>query len=707
MRSRPFTITAATAVILYVLVLSSAPAMRAQEPEGNFGVGIPEVFLPKYEAFRAAQLASADPDVMRIDLGYVKGLSTSFVKMTGEATVDLDTGHFEVSLSGLTPLLTYRVWLVDRTEIEGVPPLPDPPDLPFGLVTFVATGPAALLTGLLPVNLLPPGFTLDRIAVTEGVLFGGPTLAAGSVNTFQKIFHRRLSLLNESTGVVLFDETTTPPALFELVPDLAAETDAMAWMGPKLMAPGPSLRFATFSLQPARAAMAMRRTGGPSVKLDKLISQGAELFFVNTFNGNGRTCGTCHPASNNFMIDPAFIGTLPANNPLFVAEFNPALAQLEKPTLMRQFGLILENLDGFDPPPFTPATKFVMRGVPHTLGLQVSLERDTSNPNHPAQMTGWSGDGAPRSGSLRDFAIGAVTQHFTKRLNRVEGTDFTLPKEHQLDAMEVFQLSLGRSTDFDLTKITFTDANVVNGQSLFVNGLNPNGNNGLAGGKCAGCHNNGGALLAGQNRNINTNVEDAVHPARSVQNFPIDGGFGRNNNGDGTFGNRTFNLASVVEAADTAPFFHNNLKSTLEGVLDFYNSDDFNNPRALTAQFDFDQTQREQIADFMRGLNTLQNIDVAQRELQEILDNNSDPQQEQATRLQTAFEETDDAIKVLTDPTNPGGNLFTEAKDRLVEARNLISQAQVTGNSGQKRALIQQAITKLEAARPLVATVAP
>ena len=70
-------------------------------------------------------------------------------------------------------------------------------------------------------------------------------------------------------------------------------------------------------------------------------------------------------------------------------------------------------------------------------------------------MTGWSGDGAPATGSLRDFAIGAVTQHFTKRLDRVPGTDFKLPKEHQLDAMEAFQLSLGRDKDFDLTKITF------------------------------------------------------------------------------------------------------------------------------------------------------------------------------------------------------------------------------------------------------------
>ncbi len=75
------------------------------------------------------------------------------------------------------------------------------------------------------------------------------------------------------------------------------------------------------------------------------------------------------------MIDTDFIATLPANDPLFVAEFNPALAQLERPKLMRSFGLILENLDGLD----NPAKKFVMRGVPHTLGMQVSMTRDTEH----------------------------------------------------------------------------------------------------------------------------------------------------------------------------------------------------------------------------------------------------------------------------------------------------------------------------------------
>ncbi|HEY7723716.1 MAG TPA: hypothetical protein VH880_00165, partial [Anaeromyxobacteraceae bacterium] len=81
----------------------------------------------------------------------------------------------------------------------------------------------------------------------------------------------------------------------------------------------------------------------------ELVERGRKIFFTETFGGNGRTCGSCHPAGNDFTIDPAFIASLPKDDPLFVAEFTPALARnFENPRLMREFGLILENLDGFD-----------------------------------------------------------------------------------------------------------------------------------------------------------------------------------------------------------------------------------------------------------------------------------------------------------------------------------------------------------------------
>ena len=68
--------------------------------------------------------------------------------------------------------------------------------------------------------------------------------------------------------------------------------------------------------------------------------------------------------------------------------------------------------------------------------------------------------------------------------------------------------------------------------------------------------------------------------------------------------------------------------------------------------------------------------------------------------MQTAFDETQDGIDVLSD-----SGLYPTAKTRLIAARNFISQAQVTEPPSQRRPLIQQAIAKLDAARSAVATI--
>ena len=624
----------------------------AADPRRGSAAGAPSVFVRQYRAFRARQLASGNPDLLTIRLGFVKGISRSFIGTSGTLSIDLRTGEFSARVSGLTAGESFTLALVDRDEAGGA-------DRTLVLASIAATGPTAVATGKLdPAQVA--GFTLDRATLTRDST--REVLASGSMSVFQKIFFRRLGVSVAGAPSLSLAEPTSAPPFASLVPDVSAETSGAA----------------------AR-----------SVPIDVLIRQGAALFTTGTFGGNGRTCATCHPASNNFALDPAFIGTLPANDPLFVAEFNPALAQLERPQLMRAFGLILENLDGLD----DPTNKFVMRGVPHTLGLPVSLQQDASLPDPPAEMTGWAGDGAPGAGSLRDFATGAVTQHFTKSLARVPNQDFVLPSEHQLDALEAFQLSLGREADFNLSLLSFLDADVETGKLLFLNGTgDPN-----AGGRCSACHGNSGALAAnGRNRNFNTNVEDVLHPARSLLPFPLDGGFGQTPNPDGTFGNRTFNTASVVEAADTAPFFHNNVVSTLEGTVAFYSGPEFNGPRAPGARFSFDATQTAQLSNFMRGVNSLQNVDVARRELAEILALSGNPQPEVQSRLASAFTETGDAVRVL----NQGG-IYPNAVAQIEQARQLIVQAQQTANPNTRRTIIQQAIATLDGARALVATVTP
>ncbi len=388
----------------------------------------------------------------------------------------------------------------------------------------------------------------------------------------------------------------------------------------------------------------------------KLIARGRGLFFNETFNGNGRTCGTCHPAENNFTIDPAFIAALPDNDPLFVAEFVPELREnFENPRLMREFGLILENLDGFDDLP----NKFVMRGVPHTLALGTSVN------SRSGPRTGWSGDGAPGDGSLRSFAIGAVIQHFTKTLNRVPGVDFRLPTDEELDALEAFQLSLGRQEEITLP-LPLKGTVARRGQEIF---------NDRTLGKCSICHFNAGANgdpaifgAANDNRNFDTGVEELPdQPARLTGELvPPDDGFGIPGNGE-------FNTPPLIEAADSGPFFHNNSIETIEGAVAFYDGESFNNSpagqllaQATGAGIELDGTQIVAVAAFLRVLNALENI----RQSIEFLESSLERGRDSDRLLQSALEETDDSIRVLA-----GGGLHPQAVANLNEARRLTEQA--------------------------------
>ena len=414
----------------------------------------------------------------------------------------------------------------------------------------------------------------------------------------------------------------------------------------------------------------------PPIPQDELIARGREIFFEETFNGNGRTCGTCHPAENNFTIDPAFIATLPDDDPLFVAEFNPDLAEnFENPTLMREFGLIVENQDGFD----DLANNFNMRGVPHTLGLRFSID----NPNGP--MTGWGGDGSPGDGSLRSFAVGAVIQHFTKTLNRVAGVDFRLPTEEELDALEAFQLSLGQQEELKLP-LPLKGLVPARGQEIF---------NDSTLGKCFMCHSNAGAngdpSFFGPNAgnlNFNTGIEDLPdQPADLTDELvPEDDGFG-------TPGNGEFNTPSLVSAADTGPFFHNNSIETVEGAVGFYDGESFNESPAgqLVGGIELDGTQIVAIAAFLRVINTLENIRLSIEFLESYKNRQFLGNEKFNKLLERALQETDNSIMVLT-----SGGLHPIAVAHLREARRLTQK--VIQNHALS-SLIEQAINEQKEAR--------
>lgn len=394
-----------------------------------------------------------------------------------------------------------------------------------------------------------------------------------------------------------------------------------------------------------------------------LVERGEQIFLNETFNGNGRTCATCHRQADNFGLTPAFIATLPDDDSLFVAESNPNLADnFENPKLMRELGLILENQDGFG----DLENNFNMRGVPHTLAMNVSID------SRDGPRTGWSGDGAPGDGSLRSFATGAVIQHFTRSTRRIAGVDFRLPTDEELDALEAFQLSLGRQEDLQLP-LQLRSTVAARGQEIFLD-------NTL--GKCNACHLNAGANAdpaifgpGAGNMNFNTGVEDLPdQPADLTDELvPPDDGFGNPGNGE-------FNTPPVVEAADTGPFFHNNSVETIEAAVAFYNGDSFTNSpagqlliNATGSGINLDATQIVAVAAFLRAINVLENLRVSV----ELLDQASglaDPASLKIDGLLLrASAETDDAIQVLA-----GGGLDAESISRLHAARDFIDRARAT-----------------------------
>lgn len=399
---------------------------------------------------------------------------------------------------------------------------------------------------------------------------------------------------------------------------------------------------------------------------DPLVIKGRELFFKETFNGNGRTCGTCHREDHNLTIDPAFIATLPKNDPLFVAEYDPALAKnFENPKLMREFGLILENQDGPD--------TFNMRSVPHVFAQRVSIASNPNNRFHcfsdtHCPRTGWSGDGAPGTQDLKAFATGAVIQHFTKSLNRKAGVDFRLPTEEELIAMEAYQLSEGRQEDLQLP-LPLKSMVAAKGQEIF---------NSPAQGKCAFCHFNAGANVGprsplGQgNLNFNTGVEDLPDQPEDLAGEP-----NNKDDGLGTPGDGTFNTPSLVEAADTGPFFHNHSVATIEGAVAFYNGDAFNNSPAGVAirggaskAINLDATQVVSVAAFLRVINALHNIDELDDMLGAVARNEYLDGEHPEHAIKRSLNDIDDVIMVLA-----GGGLHPDAVSDFKATRALVEEA--------------------------------
>ena len=429
------------------------------------------------------------------------------------------------------------------------------------------------------------------------------------------------------------------------------------------------------------------------------VCVGAELFLRETFEGNGRTCFTCHRPERNFTIDPEFIATLPSNDPLFVAEFNPVLANLERPEQLRARGLILENVDGTEP---DPNVKFVLRTVPHNLSMGTSIKRPSGSPNPPADRTGWGGDGAPEQGRLADFIQGAINQHYPKSLNRVPGVDFRNATEDERQLVALFMTELGRKNEIDLNSTPFSDSGAETGRQRFL----------TVG--CNGCHRNAGANTGGSNQNRNFDIGSETTRNAALSSFPLDGGFGAlPANSDGSFGDGTFNSPPLIEAADTGPFYHtdttiqgapkHNTPSavTIEQATAFYATPAFaNSPAGGGSPLPINGTDIDNIGRFLRALNAVFNIQISikrvlgARELGNHFQNGEIALQNRLLVL--AREELDDALDDLTHAV--GGTLNGSAQNWLGQARGFINTALGSTQFGVRMQAMGDAFNRLDLA---------
>lgn len=656
-------------VVFYGNTVVFSGHSHAANGSPSLGQGNPQNLVVALERWKKQQERNGGLENLNVGLGYARAYSIENTSARGALTLNLLTGQVNVNLEPLTLNKNYSVWLIGLKNNQDF-------QVKIGDL-HISNAHLTLKEQLNAADLAD--FRLIRVAVVEAnKMPQDASVVVGFVSLFQKMYFN--------------NQLWTMAKLGEKETELPKETLPFAFLLPKV-------------------AMAADLTTADQFAAQ--IAKGNQLFQNEKFGGNGRTCATCHRADNNHTLDPLYISKLPANDPLFVYETKPELKELENGKLLRQYGLILANADGFDKPP-------VFRSPSYLLGLINSIypedvdviapqkvsdgtnasqpsthEETIYNINATREMVGWSGDGAPLDGKLRSFAQSAIAQHLTKSLNRKVGLDFREATSDELDALEAYILSLGSAKEFNLDKMHFTSPLTDRGKELF------NSKFGEGTGRCLGCHNGAGSTSSTTTKNglRDTGVENMeLNPARLTDGkIAYDGGFGKNlretcgiNKDQQCYGDGRFNMTSLVEAADTAPYFHNNSVATLEEAIASYNSDAFNNSPSARSEgrerkIKIDSTKVTAIAAFLRTLNVMENVRSSNA-----LDTRALGEKNTTANMtiKLALADTEDAIQVLE---QSGYNPSPEALSALREAFVLETSALKTTS---KKTLLTKAIAK-------------
>lgn len=294
-----------------------------------------------------------------------------------------------------------------------------------------------------------------------------------------------------------------------------------------------------------------------------LIDEGRKVFMEETFDGNGRSCGTCHLPAEGYDIFPSSLKKLTKKELDLVFASN--VPGFENVDLIETHALF--NISG-GPAPLCPGDEPfcfddeddhhgpLFRGSMSIQALDLTTHMNAAavaprpprlpifrgTPLLPPECSlgvelllpqlGWSGDGSPGTpkvlfpgdetcqthhgefdedadGSFRAFATGAIAQHFTLSLDRIVGVDFRRGTDEELDALEAFQRWLGRRPLSEQENAVQGTVNASEFEILLLNFADPRvalgrdhfaSNNGAT---CNRCHDDGGALSADNRRNDN------------------------------------------------------------------------------------------------------------------------------------------------------------------------------------------------------------
>lgn len=309
----------------------------------------------------------------------------------------------------------------------------------------------------------------------------------------------------------------------------ACGTESSAPAGPgEPVAEAPASRTGPLGPQPDALAA---RGGRPA-----LVEKGRRLFFEETFGGNGRTCGTCHPAPT-LALTPADIAELPPDDPFFAGT-------MDLDTEMAARGMIRYPLGGaslFEP--------------------EVTVFRSIPTIRNVGRTGPFTSDG--RATTLQAQAAEAVMLHLLD--GAVDEPGERLPTPEELDAIAAFEESVTEpEPEPGLGRLSETARQ---GRRLF-----------LTGAACATCHT---PPLFTDNEFHDIVAEGPGEPVTDPGRCRIEPELADCIASAGGAGHGTaFNTPQLHGVTETVPFFHDNSLPNLRAVVEFYDSPRFSDSPA-------------------------------------------------------------------------------------------------------------------------------